>query len=583
MPNANVPEWLDYFVEAALPREGLTGWVPGRSFAASSLVRVPRFPESIEDGTDREIELDLVRNGLRSAQLAVASTDPIIGLRAEISEFTGPDGATIDSDTVEIRFVDYVSVERSYSESQGVNEIARITDGDSISGCGNPDLIADPLLKRDTISVPAYRAQPIWFSFHTPRDVSPGVYHGTITLVTDDHDPITYDTTLTIADVVAPNPRDGSFHLDVWFHPDAVAAEHGAERWSEDHWSLLEVYLNELASVGQRVIAAPIIHQPWQANWLHGSQRPQTATGYESLIDWHYDEELHFDYGRFDRFVDTALACGVGPYISVYSMLTFNDPQRISYYDAEGTFTVDRTEAGSERWREAWTAFLSDFSVHLETNGWLDQTYLGFDERPPEQMEAAIDLVEDVAPEFANRIQVAGSIDVEPYADDLSVLHRHLPLDTDVIAERRAAGKTTTFYVCVSPPHPNTFTVSPLVESRLLPWIAAAENLDGFLRWAYNSWPENPFENPVYKFTQGDEYLIYPGDDNPLSSVRWEQLREGIQEYELVTRLRERNHGAADQALNLATHATPDTRDMNVTDVIRARQLVTDGLISQSE
>ena len=60
---------------------------------------------------------------------------------------------------------------------------------------------------------------------------------------------------------------------------------------------------------------------------------------------------------------------------------------------------------------------------------------------------------------------------------------------------------------------------------------------DGFLRWAYNSWPENPMIDSRYiKWPAGDTYFIYPG---PLSSVRFERLREGIQDYEKIRILRE--------------------------------------------
>ena len=59
---------------------------------------------------------------------------------------------------------------------------------------------------------------------------------------------------------------------------------------------------------------------------------------------------------------------------------------------------------------------------------------------------------------------------------------------------------------------------------------------DGFLRWAYNSWPENPLTDSRYnKWPAGDTYFIYPG---PLSSVRLERLREGIQDYEKIRILR---------------------------------------------
>lgn len=576
------PEWLELLVDRALPDgDGLLSWVPADGFEQSSLVRVPRFPTEVNGASPRELELDVLANGTRSAQLAVASREPITDLRAEVSDFVTDDGRRIPSTAVQCRFVGYVPVERSYSEFDEFAGLSEIS-GEGISGDGNPDVIADPLLETATIDVPAYRAQPIWISIAPDAETEPGRYEGDITLSTNETDQRTVSVTLNVPDVTLPDRSEYDFHLDVWLNPDAVAVEHGAERWSADHWSLLDRYFEDLAAAGQSAITVPIIHQPWEIDWIGGEWRPQTEVGYSSHVEWHYDGEWRFEYDIFDRYVETALEHGIGPEIYAYSMMVFRGPQRLSYHDHEtDTFTVEQVTAGEDRWREAWTAFLTTFQNHLEQKGWLEKTYLAFDERPPEQMQVALDLVESVVPELSDQIHVAGSVDVESYADDFSVLHEHLPLDPDLVETRAEAGKRTTYYVCVTPAHPNTFTASPLRESRMLPWIAADNDLDGLLRWAYNSWPRNPEENPVFRCIQGDEYLVYPGREGPKSSIRWEQLREGIEDHQLVAALQRRTSDAdaLERALRLATRHE-DAREKPVSDLVSARRLVIDELES---
>lgn len=573
------PEWLEHLVEDGLPGDGLVSWVPGGSFDRSGLIRVPRFPDAIERDETRDLELDVPRNGTRSAQLAVVSRNGIAGLRAEVSDFARDDGRTLPSAVVRTRFVGYVPVERSLWETREGRMVADPS-LDAVSGSGNPDVIADPLFEADAVDVPQYRVQPVWFSVSPPADTQPGRYEGEIVLAGENVEARSYSVTLDVPDVTVPDPAAYEFHLDVWLNPDAVAVEHGVDRWSEAHWNLLGEYFDDLASAGQRSITAPIVHQPWQREWLGGERRSQTDVGYSSLIEWRHDGEWHFEYGRFDRFVETALAHGVGPEICAHSPLVFRSPQRITYYEGDDdSLTVERVEAGGERWREVWSPFLEDFSSHLAERGWLDRTYLAFDERPPELLEPALDVVESAAPEFSDRIHVAGSIDVEPYADDLSLIHDDLPIDRGTLRDRRRAGKRTTFYACVHPAHPNTFTASPLQESRMLPWIAANQGLDGFLRWAYNSWPRRPLENPVFRFTQGDEYLVYPGENGPVASLRWEQLREGIEEYELVSELRRRDPDSAtlERALTIATRRG-DARDKDPSDLVDARATVIEEL-----
>jgi hypothetical protein len=63
-------------------------------------------------------------------------------------------------------------------------------------------------------------------------------------------------------------------------------------------------------------------------------------------------------------------------------------------------------------------------------------------------------------------------------------------------------------------------------------WHADALGYSGFLRWAYNSWVEDPLYDTTHvNWTPGDCFLVYPGGR---SSIRFERLREGIQDFEKI-------------------------------------------------
>ena len=86
-------------------------------------------------------------------------------------------------------------------------------------------------------------------------------------------------------------------------------------------------------------------------------------------------------------------------------------------------------------------------------------------------------------------------------------------------------------------PYPNIFTFSPPAESAWFGWSAAKEGLDGYLRWAYNSWVIEPLlDSRFYTWAAGDTYLVYPG---ARTSLRFEHLISGIQAYEKIRILRE--------------------------------------------
>ena len=104
------------------------------------------------------------------------------------------------------------------------------------------------------------------------------------------------------------------------------------------------------------------------------------------------------------------------------------------------------------------------------------------------------------------------------------------------LVERMHADKNRyiTFYTACMPYYPNTFIFSQLRESRLLAWIAWKYGFDGYTRWAVNAYPEDTWNQPRFKWHSGDMFFVYPGANGPLDSMRWELLRQGIQDYEAL-------------------------------------------------
>ena len=152
------------------------------------------------------------------------------------------------------------------------------------------------------------------------------------------------------------------------------------------------------------------------------------------------------------------------------------------------------------------------------------------DEREREQMDAAIALLNEVAPElgvsYADNQQTYQRY---PDSDDISISVGH-PFSKADLLDRQSRGLITTFYICCSDEFPNQFTFSQPAESTYLAWYALANGFDGMLRWAYNSWVENPLQDSRFRtWPAGDTYIVYP---KGRSSIRYERLREGIQDYE---------------------------------------------------
>ena len=287
--------------------------------------------------------------------------------------------------------------------------------------------------------------------------------------------------------------------------------------------------MERLRDAGQKVITATLNKDPWNHQCYHA---------YEPMIKWtkHKDGSWSYDYKVFDRWVEFMLGIGINKYINCYSMVPWNC--ELEYFDEkEGKVVTVKAEPNTPIFPVIWKPFLKDFKKHLESKGWLKITNIAMDERSPEAMQAAAKVLMECAPEMGFALaDNHRSYEKFTMMRDVCAAMRHQTVTPEDIVKRRAQGYTTTFYVCCTPAYPNTFTTSQPYEAELLGWKNIAHDYDGFLRWAYNSWAENPqYDSRFGGWMAGDTYLVYPFNR---SSMRFERLIDGIEVSEKVRALR---------------------------------------------
>ncbi len=484
--------------------------------------------------TSREVDLVALRNERVHVQIGVRSAQDLTA-RVRVGQFEGPEG-----------------------EPSGIGTLVRVPR--LILVDENRQFTPDALIPCDSLELQANVSRSFWFTFSVPRDAADGIHRSIVEVAFEGARVDTFRVTINVLPFALPNPWDYQFHLNIWQDPASIARWHGVELWSEEHWALIGRYAQNLAMHGQKSATTTIIEGPWDA---------QTGHRFPSMVTWKYPGEWQlertdrftFDFSVFDRYVETLEAAGVRDAIHAYSIVygpgSRNDCQ-ITYIDTRtGEKKVRTTTVGDPWYMAAWRTFLPRFVDHLSGKGWLEKTYLGMDEKPDEVLEIILPLVGEAAPGL--KVALAGyGGKYMSVVDDFAISFRHLfnpkgdyPLEPE---KRRKEGKRTTFYVAVGPIRPNTFLFSPLFESRILPWISVASNLDGFLRWAYNMWPDALWDQPFYRWHSGDMFLVYPGDHGPWDSVRWEMLHQGIQDVEALRLARmtleqARERGVAEEQL----------------------------------
>ena len=438
-------------------------------------------------------------------------------------------GAAADSCTVKYVFSELKNGKSVIPATNVVGGFVQPVITDRFTGCGKHDvdaygenLVADRITGTNPTVVDGGTVRGLWFTVQVPQDAKAGTYKGYVEL--DVNGKATkYSYTVKVLDRTLPAPAEWAFHLDLWQNPYAIARVHNVELWSKEHFDVLRPYMLKLASAGQKAITATLIDRPWDG---------QTFDPFGSMVTWikKADGTWLYDFTIFDRWVEFMMSCGINKEITCFSMI----PWKLSfrYYDqATHSHKHINCAPGDEAYAQFWGGMLSAFATHLKEKGWFDKTFISMDERSLQQMQAAIKVIKDHAPGL--KISMAGNYHAEIEADifdyclDIFAYGAYTP---ELIAKRRAQGKVSTYYTCCSAEYPNLFTFSAPADAEFIALEALAKDLDGYLRWAYNSWTIVPEEDSRFTaWPAGDTYVIYPFS---ISSVRWERLVQGIQQFE---------------------------------------------------
>ena len=361
-----------------------------------------------------------------------------------------------------------------------------------------------------------------------PADIPVGTYTGSIIIKTGKKHEL--KISLEVLDHILPLPSEWSYDFDIWQYAAPIARIHDVELWSDVHFKLMKPYFTTLANAGQKVISANIIEQPWGMDHVHFDD--------PSLIKWTLkkDGSWEYDFSLFDRYISFVTECGINKRINCYSMIPWD--LTFIYFDEESNdYKSYNLTPGSEEYTNFWSGMVQEFTIHLKEKGWFSKTAMAVDERPIESMKAVISLLKNIDPEW--KIALAGDTYYPEIERDIYdyCLASYLEFGESELARRKSEGRPTTYYTACPEEYPNGHTSSPPAENAFLGWHAAAKGYTGYLFWAYNTWVANPLLDSRWKrYPAGDLFQFYPG---PRTCIRFEKLREGIQDFEKIRILRE--------------------------------------------
>lgn len=498
----------------------LTCWL------ASSDRRIyPRTPAAHETA----LALDLLRGERGSFQVAGRTGDCAVSWRVECD---GPAGLE-----VRLRRVGYVPFPRwntatPDSDREGFDQL--------------PGLVPDPLFEDAEVMSGAHETNAVWVSVRTLPDAQPGTLPLSIRVIAEllegngdqSSQTIELTATVTVRDASLPARRD--FPITNWFYADAIFDWYRVAPWSEDFWTVARTYLRNIADHGVNVTYVPLFTPP-----LDGVKRPTQLVGVTRE-----GERYRFDWSLVERWLAEAKEAGFDTFEWSHIFSQWGAVHAIRIYEGHGEtetlLWVPETPATGEVYRGFLSQFLPAFERFLRDHDLMERSLFHLSDEPHgmEQLEnyrAARTMLRELAPWYTVMDALSEVAFAREGVTDVAVPK------TESVPEFLAEGFDVWAYYCCFPrgPYINRLLDTPLAKIRMTGFTLYKMGVGGFLHWAVNYWYESQTRTLIDPFTEsdghrwpnwpyGDPFVVYPGPDGPLDSIRWEALAESYQDYALL-------------------------------------------------
>lgn len=469
-----------------------------------------------------------------SLQFAMRSASPLKNLSAQVN-LKNTKGEPIGG--IAVRQVGYVVVGSHTND----------TPPDELIGEA-PGWYPDPLWNLP-MDLDKDRTSSLWITVAVPADAASGLYQGTLVLRAGKRILARREFRVHVLSATVPSQR--SLKVTNWFNvSDAESRQfYNAPQFSDAWWTLIENLGKVMAEHRQNMILTPVM----------------------DLMTPHLDNGLiSYDFSNLDRWVETFRRAGVVGSIEGGHLLG-----RAGSYDAALTvpaYVIDngkvvRQELAPDdpRVEPYLTAYLSALNAHLTEKNWKSIYFQHILDEPhgaePPQYARIAELVHRNLP----GVLTMDAIDASEMRDELKnncdiwvpQLGR-FDSQMELIRDRIQSGHEVWFYTCLFPNkrYLNRLMDYPLLKVRLLHWLNFRYGFTGFLHWGWNFWTPEPVKDtqPVIDantqlLPSGDAFIVYPdrAGKSVFSSIRLETMREGIEDYELLMSLRQKNPAVAEQ------------------------------------
>jgi len=402
----------------------------------------------------------------------------------------------------------------------------------------------DVLLERPVSSLDAGQTQALWLTVIVSENAEPGVYHSTLTCTGDDVSQ-TIPLELTVRNFSIPEKGLGG---DPYIHLNQFPPDARRELKKQD----IESLVINLVEHGMRVIH---LGPPEMFRW-HFSPEGK----YKNLdIDWlevNDDGTVALDTSYFDWLVETIDAAGK-PWNLRYMLyeLALLGRQHSEFKKIFPKRFEGKTSREGVHWIADYYAeeMIGLFKKHLLRKGWLERFVLKVSDEPPGFQYWWEKLTPAARAAGMPLMTAFNNIDYQEAEKGLGVVKLwqilYMLHNSTFFQKAKQAGDLVSWYNCGPPP--KTAVSAPASEWRSYLWQAARYDLDLISWWGIQCWEDHDevwrsryshWNSVMYPVHPEKPAWIKPGkgwvDTSPVDSIRWEIIREGMEDAWYVNLLR---------------------------------------------
>ncbi len=504
----------------------------------------------VPNGKDDAIAVCLAKNESEAVQLVVNPKRGLQNFIAAPARLRGPDGQPVPTDWLTVLRVRYVFIDRP-------------TDRSSVRAWW-----PDPLPPfKSPVNLEKKKNHPLWVRVHIPTEAKPGLYEGAIRLTADGYS-VEVPIQITVYDFALPDRMTCTTAFG--FDSGAVFRYQKISEPEQQRAVIDKYFQNMREHHISPYNPAPFsrVSTTWRKlEATEGSDLPDEdrklfqTYPITPVMDWSaWDAEMA---RSFEKFHFNSFRLGI-PGIGGGNFFGKDAPEEL-----QGLTENDRA------YQLAFDALCTEYQEHMRAKSWLDEAYIyWFDEPGPNDYPHVLKgflKVKNAAPDIPRMITE------KPVAGLIGGPNIWCPVSPKLKFEeteaRRALGERIWWYVCTLPKAPfiTEFTDHAAVELRAWLWQTWKYTIEGVLVWQTNLWTtncaypdrlQNPYEDPMAWMSgygtkpgqkrpwgNGDGRFMYPPEDatgyqentildGPVDSIRWEMLRDGIEDYEYFVILR---------------------------------------------